>query len=233
MSSSASATSPMSESAFDALLIQRFNSGDESAFDEIVIRYRDRIFSIAIGLLRNRADAEEITQDALVRAYRGLARFRGDSSLATWMHRITVNLARNRYWYFFRRRRQDSLPLEHAFGSEEGGSLADVIATEDPDPAQLAIRDEFAEHISAAMSRLDAPQREILTLRNLRALSYEEIADELGINVGTVKSRIARARDNLRALIAEAYPEFAESEKGSDLFLKSRPAPGSAVRSGP
>jgi RNA polymerase sigma-70 factor (ECF subfamily) len=221
----------MSEAALDALLIQRFNSGDESAFDEIVIRYRDRIFSIAIGLLRNRADAEEITQDALVRAYRGLARFRGDSSLATWMHRITVNLARNRYWYFFRRRRQNSLPLEHAFGGDDGGSLADVIAADDPDPSQLAIRGEFAEHIGAAMDRLDAPQREILTLRNLRGLSYEEIADELGINVGTVKSRIARARDTLRALIAEVYPEFAVSENGADLFLKSRPAPGSAVRS--
>jgi RNA polymerase sigma-70 factor (ECF subfamily) len=223
----------MSESAFDALLVQRFNSGDESAFEEIVSRYRDRIFSIAVGLLRNHADAEEITQDALVRAYRGLARFRGDSSLATWMHRITVNLARNRYWYFFRRRRQDSLSLEHAIGGEDGGSLSDVIATEDPDPAQLTVRDEFAEHISAAMARLDAPQREILSLRNLRGLSYDEISAELGINVGTVKSRIARARENLRALLAEAYPEFAESENGADCFLPARPAPGSAVRSGP
>ncbi len=223
----------MSESAFDALLVQRFNSGDESAFNEIVARYRDRVFSIAIGLLRNHADAEEITQDALVRAYRGLARFRGDSSLATWMHRITVNLARNRYWYFFRRRRQDSFSLEHAIGGEDGGSLADVIATEDPDPARLAIRDEFADHVSEAMARLEAPQREILTLRNLRGLSYEEISTALRINVGTVKSRIARARENLRALLSEAYPEFEESESGADCFLSSRPAPGSAVRSGP
>ncbi len=223
----------MSESAFDAVLVQRFNSGDESAFDEIVIRYRDRIFSIAIGLLRNHADAEEITQDALMRAYRGLARFRGDSSLATWMHRITVNLARNRYWYFFRRRRQDSISLEHAIGGDDGGSLSDVIATEEPDPARLAVREEFAEHISRAMTRLEAPQREILALRNLRGLAYDEISAELGINVGTVKSRIARARENLRDLIAEAYPEFAESENGAAFFLSARPAPGSAVRSGP
>jgi RNA polymerase sigma-70 factor (ECF subfamily) len=220
----------MSESALDALLVRRFNAGDQSAFDEIVMRYRDRIFSIAIGLLRNRADAEEITQDALVRAYRGLARFRGDSSLATWIHRITVNLARNRYWYFFRRRRQDSLSLEHALGADDGGSLADVIATDDPDPAQLAVRDEFAEHLADAMARLAAPQREILTLRNVRSFSYEEIADELGINVGTVKSRIARARDQLRALLAAHYPEFAATENGADLFLPARPAPGTAPR---
>jgi RNA polymerase sigma-70 factor (ECF subfamily) len=233
MSSSASASAAMSESAFDALLVQRFNAGDESAFNEIVTRYRDRIFSIAIGLLRNRADAEEITQDALVRAYRGLARFRGDSSLATWMHRITVNLARNRYWYFFRRRRQDSLSLDHALGEDGGGSLADVIAADEPDPAQLAVRDEFSEHIAAAMAQLDAPQREILALRNLRGLSYDEIADQLRINVGTVKSRIARARENLRERLAADYPEFAASENGADCFLPARPAPGSAVRSGP
>ncbi len=230
MSSVAATLDSMSESAFDALLVQRFNAGDEKAFDEIVMRYRDRIFAIAIGLLRNRADAEEITQDALIRAYRGLARFRGDSSLATWIHRITVNLARNRYWYFFRRRRQDSVSLEHALGGEDSGSLADVIATEDPNPAQLAVRDEFADHIGEAMARLDAPQREILTLRNVRGLSYDEIAEELRINVGTVKSRIARARDHLRALLAETYPEFAASSNGADLFLPARPAPGAAQR---
>jgi RNA polymerase sigma-70 factor (ECF subfamily) len=230
MSSSAPALAPMSESTLDSLLVQRFNAGDQSAFDEIVMRYRDRIFSIAISLLRNRADAEEITQDALVRAYRGLARFRGDSSLATWIHRITVNLARNRYWYFFRRRRQDSLSLEQAFGADDHGSLGDVIATDDPDPAQLAVRDEFAEHLADAMALLEAPQREILTLRNVRGLSYEEIADELRINVGTVKSRIARARDQLRAQLSAHYPEFAASENGADLFLPARPAPGAAQR---
>lgn len=230
MSSAANVLAPVSESALDALLVQRFNAGDESAFDEIVMRYRDRIFSIAISLLRNRADAEEITQDALVRAYRGLARFRGDSSLATWIHRITVNLARNRYWYFFRRRRQDSLSLEHALGGDDSGSLADVIATDEANPAQLAVRDEFADRLGEAMARLEAPQREILTLRNVRALSYEEIADELQINVGTVKSRIARARDQLRALLAETYPEFAASANGADLFLPARPAPGTAQR---
>ena len=146
------------------------------------------------------------------------------------LFRSTVNLARNRYWYFFRRRRQDSVSLEHALGGEDSGSLADVIATEDPNPAQLAVRDEFADHIGEAMARLDAPQREILTLRNVRGLSYDEIAEELRINVGTVKSRIARARDHLRALLAETYPEFAASSNGADLFLPARPAPGAAQR---
>src|SRR4051812_12604986 len=85
-----------SAAAEDAILVQRFNAGDEAAFVEIVERYREKVFSIALGMLRNRADAEEVAQDTFVRAYRGLAKFRGDSSLATWLHRVTMNLARNR-----------------------------------------------------------------------------------------------------------------------------------------
>src|SRR5215217_2635693 len=79
------------EAALDAELVRRFNSGDDSAFIEIMERYQRKIFTIVLGLLRNRADAEEITQDTFIRAHRGLGRFRGDSSLATWLHRIAVN----------------------------------------------------------------------------------------------------------------------------------------------
>ena len=93
------------EAAHDAELVRRFHAGDESAFVEIMTRYREKIFTIALSLLRNHADAEEIAQDALIRAHRSLVRFRGDSSLSVCLHCITLNLARNRYWYFFRRRR--------------------------------------------------------------------------------------------------------------------------------
>jgi len=100
------------EAAYDTQLVNRFNAGDESAFVEIMHRYHGRLFSLSHNLLRNAADAEEIVQDAFIRAHRGLSKFRGDSSLATWLYRIALNLSRNRYWYFFRRRRQDSLSLE-------------------------------------------------------------------------------------------------------------------------
>lgn len=95
----------MAEAATDRLLVQRFNGGDGAAFDDIVERYREKLQALAARFLRNNADAEEIAQDTLIRAYRGLARFRGESSLATWLHRIAVNLARNRYWHSFRRRK--------------------------------------------------------------------------------------------------------------------------------
>ena len=90
---------------YDAELVRRFKSGDEDAFAEIVGRHQARITSVALSHLRNHADAEEIAQDTFVRAYRGLALFRGDSSLASWLHSIVFNLSRNRHAYFFRRQR--------------------------------------------------------------------------------------------------------------------------------
>ena len=206
----------------DAQLIAQFNAGYEPAFVEIMSRYHSKIFSIAFSLLHNRSDAEEITQDTFIRAHRGLARFRGDSSLATWLHRIAVNLARNRYWYFFRRRRHSTLSLDNALGEEEGGTFADLVAADAPDPAQESSRDEFAAVVDTCMDKLEYRHREILTLRNVLNRSYEEIATALGINVGTVKSRIARARENLRAQIAEQCPEFGPDTEATDWFEPAR-----------
>jgi RNA polymerase sigma-70 factor (ECF subfamily) len=210
------------EAEHDAELVRRFNAGDEAAFVEIMTRYREKIFSVALALLRNRADAEEIAQDTFIRAHRGLSRFRGDSSLATWLHRIAVNLARNRYWYFFRRRRHATLSLDCALSDDSDATFADLVATDAPSPAREAATGEFSALVATCMEKLDARHREILTLRNLLNRSYDEIAQALGINVGTVKSRIARARGNLRALLAEACPEFSPDAAPSDWFEPAR-----------
>lgn len=217
------------EAAYDAGLVKRYNTGDESAFVEIMDRYHGRILGLAMNLLRNRADAEEIAQDAFIRAHRGLANFRGDSSLATWLYRIALNLARNRYWYFFRRRRQDSISIDRPFGEEAGATLGDFIPADHGDPAQEAVTNEFADLIATCMEKLDSRHREILTMRNTLHLPYEDIARALSINVGTVKSRIARARESLRKLISETAPEFNQEtniEDGTHYFLPSRPAYG-------
>src|SRR3954470_7081500 len=218
----ARAAASKSEAALDAELVRRFNSGDDSAFIEIMERYQRKIFTIVLGLLRNRADAEEITQDTFIRAHRGLGRFRGDSSLATWLHRIAVNLARNRYWYFYRRRRHATLSLDCALSDDSDATFADLVATDAPSPAREAATGEFSALVTSCMEKLDARHREILTLRNLLNRSYDEIAQALGINVGTVKSRIARARGNLRALLAEACPEFSPDAEPSDWFEPTR-----------
>src|SRR3954463_12170049 len=139
----ARAANSQHEAQYDAELVSRFNSGDEAAFVEIMTRYREKIFSVALALLRNRADAEEIAQDTFIRAHRGLGRFRGDSSLATWLHRIAVNLARNRYWYFYRRRRHATLSLDCALSDDSDATFADLVATEAPSPAREATTCEF------------------------------------------------------------------------------------------
>ncbi len=216
------AVNSKAEAVYDAGLVLRFNNGDEGAFVEIMNRYQAKIFNIVLGLLRNRADAEEITQDTFIRAHRALARFRGDSSLATWLHRIAVNLARNRYWYFFRRRRHATLSLDCALGDDSTATFTDLVASEAPDPSREAATGEFSSLIATCMERLDERHREILTLRNILNRSYDEIGQTLGLNVGTVKSRIARARENLRTLLAEMCPEFAPESEPSDWFEPSR-----------
>ena len=208
----------------DAILVRRFNAGDEAAFVEIVARYRAKLFHIALGMLRNRADAEEIAQDALIRAHRGLARFRGDSSLSAWLHRITLNLSRNRYWYSFRRQQHRSVSLDTPLGESSPATFADLVATDAVGPARAAAAREFSGHIADCMAQLPAPSREILILRNTLNHSYVEIARELGINLGTVKSRVARARTSLRLLLAVACPEFRPDVTPLSWFEPVRPA---------
>jgi len=206
------------EAAYDAELVRRFNAGDEEAFVEIIARYRGKMFAVALRHLRNHSDAEEITQDTFIRAHRGLARFRGDSSLATWLHRIVFNLSRNRYKYYFCRRRQDTLSLDCSLGDENQATFADMIASDAPGPAREAAVGEFSELVTLCMEKLGARQREILVLRNGLNHSYGDIAETLGISIGTVKSRIGRARENLRTLLAEAYPDLTPAAQPFDWF---------------
>ncbi len=215
-------TASAAEAKYDAELVRRFNSGDESAFLEIMNRYREKIFAITRALLRSHADAEEITQDTFIRAYRGLAHFRGDSSLATWLHCVAVNLSRNRYWYLFRRRRHATLSLDCPLENDSAATFSDLIATEEPDPARVAAVAEFTGLIQRWMQQLSASQSEILTSRNLLHHSYDTIAKTLGVRVGTVKSRIARARKNMRTRLAEMCPEFAPDAELEEWFETPR-----------
>jgi RNA polymerase sigma-70 factor (ECF subfamily) len=203
------------EAAHDADLVRRFKAGDEEAFVEIITRYRDKIFAIALRHLRNRADAEEITQDTFIRAHRGIARFRGESSLATWLHRIAFNLCHK---YYFSRRRHVTLSLDCAFSDGNQATISDLIATDAPNPAREAAACEFSELVVTCMEKLGARQREILLLRNGMNQSYGEISLSLGISIGTVKSRIGRARESLRGLLAEKYPESAPDASPFDWF---------------
>lgn len=198
-------SSKAQEVAIDRILVDRFKNGDQSAFDEMVSRYWDRIYSMVHQLLRNTQDAEEVTQDAFIRAHRGLVNFRGDSAFSTWLYQIATNLARNRYWYWWRRKRDKTISFEQPIGPEGEGTFADIIPAEVETPDDITVTQEFVDRIGHAMEKLGAKHREILILRNVKNLSYEEIAEILGISVGTVKSRIARARESLRSKLGEDF----------------------------
>ena len=198
-------SSKAQEVAMDRVLVDRFKSGDQTAFDEMVSRYWDRIYSMVHQLLRNTQDAEEVTQDAFIRAHRGLVNFRGDSAFSTWLYQIATNLARNRYWYWWRRKRDKTISFDQPIGIDGEGTLADIIPAEVETPDDITVTQEFVDRIGQAMEKLGAKHREILILRNIKNLSYEEIAEILGISVGTVKSRIARARESLRGKLGEDF----------------------------
>lgn len=195
-----------SETAYqDDLLIERIKNGDSAAYNDMVSRYWDRIFARVFNLLKNQQDAEEVTQDAFIRAHRGLKNFRGDASFSTWLHQIATNLARNRYWYWFRRKRDQSMSFDHKLTADGDLTLEDVVHCKDENPSESAVTQEFVDKVSECMIDLSEKHREVLVLRNVKNLSYEEISKKLNISVGTVKSRIARARDNLRELMGSDF----------------------------
>lgn len=226
---SESAATSAAEAAYDAQLVERFNAGDESAFAEIMSRYHPRVLNLARRCLNNDNDAEDIAQDTFIRAHRGLSRFRGDSALSTWLCRIAVNLARNRYWYFFRRHRHSTFSINQPVTDQNVASFSDLVAADTPSPHRLAMQNEFIELVGHCVEHLEEPHRDILRMRYLLHYSYEEIGDRLRINLGTVKSRVARARDKLRQAILRSAPEFGEEARMDDFFEANRDAGVSAT----
>jgi RNA polymerase sigma-70 factor (ECF subfamily) len=194
------------EVALDRLLVDRFKGGDEAAFNEMVSRYWDRIYGMVHQLLRNQQDAEEVTQDAFIRAHRGLANFRGEAAFSTWLYQIATNLARNRYWYWWRRKRDKTVSFDQPVSDDNPTPLAEVFSTDElATPGDITVTQELVDHIALGMEKISAKHREILILRNVKNMAYEEIAEVLNISVGTVKSRIARARESLRDAIGKEF----------------------------
>ena len=189
----------------DELLIERIKAGDMAAYNVMVIRHYDRIFSRVLQLLNNKQDAEEVTQDAFIRAHRGLENFRGDASFSTWLYQIATNLAHNRYWYWFRRKRDQSISLDQPQCEDGSLTLENVMPCADENPAEAVVTQEFVDRVFACMQYLNDKHKEVLILRNVKNLTYDEIAQQLEISVGTVKSRIARARESLRGLLGEDF----------------------------
>lgn len=183
----------------DRDLVARARDGDMGAFDELIGRHSGRMYQLAFGLLGNCQDAEEVVQDTFVRAYRNLAGFRGDASFSTWLYRIATNLSRNKYQWNRRRGAEVSVSLsETPPGMEEGRHEDMAPADESMSPDRVIEQDELAGGIAAAVNRLPEALREVMVLRHVEDLPYERIAEICGVRLGTVKSRLSRAREMVK-----------------------------------
>ncbi len=184
-------------------LLERLRNGDDNAFGELVNTHWDKIYNRAHSLLDNRQDAEEVAQDTFIRARNSIQKFRGECSLSTWLYHIATNLAHNKHWYWWRRKRANSISLDTPIGDDGDMTVSDIVAGEDENPAESAMSSEFAEMLPKAIAALPEKYSEVLRLRSAEDLSYEEIAQKLGLSVGTVKSRLSRAREYLRMELAK------------------------------
>lgn len=180
----------------DQLLIAETLGGNRQAYSQIVQRYWGRIFARVHQIIGNFEDAEEVTSDAFTRALLNLGNFRHEASFSTWLYQIASNLARNRYWYWKRRRRERSLSLDVPL-SDDGRTLQQSLPAGERDPAQQARWSEFCRAIEVQMELLPATHREVMEMRLFEGRSYEDISSRLNIPIGTVKSRISRARESL------------------------------------
>jgi RNA polymerase sigma-70 factor (ECF subfamily) len=183
----------------DKMLIEKFKVGERWAFDRLVEKYSSRAYQIAYGVLGSKEDAEEVAQDVFVRIHRALPKFRGDSEFTTWMYRIAMNLARNKYRWNKSRGSQKNISIDAPLdGSDsDDGRRIDVPET-GMNPEEYVGLDEFERRAMDEIKQLPDLYREALVLRNVEELSYEDIASLLGCKLGTIKSRIARARGELR-----------------------------------
>ena len=173
-------------------LALRHRCGDPAAFEEVYLRFSDMVFSLALRMSGDREEAADMAQETFLRVYRYLGRFRGRSSLKTWIYRITVNCCRSKLRK--RSRRRVERPLEHL----------EELADQRTGPEERALGHDLGRRMAAAIADLPVVFREAVLLRDVQGLSYDEIGEVLGVRIGTVRSRIARGRERLRRLMEES-----------------------------
>lgn len=180
-----------------AAFIEKLRAGDENAFEELVNRFAAEVYGFLFRITSNGEEAADLTQDTFMKALIGIKSFRGDSNLRTWLFRIAINESRNRNRWWHRRKRGTTISLESQIGNSEM-SLIEAVPFRGDSAEELLLRKEREQAIEAALLELPAAFREAVILRDVQGLSYEETAEVLQTNIGTVKSRIARGRDELR-----------------------------------
>ena len=187
----------MTEQTSDQALVERVQRGDRRAFDLLVLRYQQRIVKLIMRYVHDPAEAQDVAQEAFLKAYRALPRFRGDSAFFTWLYRIAINTAKN-YLVTLRRR-----PVSFDPDLQDSDSLEISERLKDEEsPEGLALQEELGRAVVAAMAALPEELRNAIMLREIDGLSYEEIAQAMDCPIGTVRSRIFRARAAIDERIA-------------------------------
>ena len=182
----------MGQKQIDLELVRRVQSGDKKAFDVLVLKYQQKVISLVMRYVHDHHLAMDVAQEAFIKAYRGLKNFRGDSAFYTWMYRIAINTAKNHLVSQSRRLPANDIDAQEA--EQYGGDSA---LKEYASPEREALRDEIRATIVKAIEKLPEDLRIAITLREIEGLSYEEIAEAMECPIGTVRSRIFRARESV------------------------------------
>jgi len=190
--------------ASDLSLVQRAQKGEAGGFDALVRRYQHKVVKLVMRYVRNQTEAEDIAQEAFIKAYRALPRFRGDSAFYTWLYRIAINTAKNALAARARNPVQFDLDRGNGDDGDAPGDLQDRM-TDTATPEALALTEEIRATVTAAIEQLPEDLRTAIMLRELEGLSYEEIATAMDCPVGTVRSRIFRAREAVDARLREIF----------------------------
>lgn len=180
--------------SLDELLVERAKKGEVEAFEQLISQHQKTVYNIAYRLTGNHEDASDVAQEAFIRAYSSLADFRGDSSFATWLYRIVNNACLDE---LRKRKRQRLTYIDEAVTLDDGEMGRQIADTADG-PEQALERVEVQRAVQESINQLDDEYRVVLVMRDIQGHSYNEIADALGINLGTVKSRLNRARNALK-----------------------------------
>jgi RNA polymerase sigma-70 factor (ECF subfamily) len=187
----------------DRGLIQRAQGGDQAAFRSLVERHQRRAFAIAMGLVRDENDARELVQDAFLRVYKGLGSFQGGSSFFTWLYRIVTNLAID----LMRKPGRRDAELVDTQVVEEDAEFPLVSRIDGADPMDVLRRQEIAARIQSALDALPPYHRGVILMREVEGMSYEEMAQAMGVSKGTIMSRLFHARQKLQRALADCYAE--------------------------
>ena len=186
----------------DEVLIYRCRQGDSDAMGRLILKYQDRVYNTILKICANKDDAAELTQETFVKVIERINTFKGQSAFYTWLFRVAVNLTYN---YCKRRVKLPIYSLENLMGKQLDDSRAQLktfLADESTmDPAQIAQNKEIGQIALAALSKLEEDHRVVIVLRDIEGMTYDEIAQTLQIELGTVKSRLSRARANLKSIL--------------------------------